>query len=249
MSWVAAAIAGGAVLGAYASNSAANKAAAGQQAGINAQQGMFNTVQGNVQPYINAGSTALNSLGTMTQPGGQLVQPFTNADLTTNLAPNYQFQLDQGLGALDNQMNATGGIYSGNTLKAINDYAQNYAGNAYQNAFNNWNTTQGNIYNRLAGIANIGTQANQTLAGAASGAANGIQQGAAGMGNASAAGTMSVANSLAGGLSGLGSYSYLNSLTSPAAASNAPSSYYIPYGPTSSSGYTGLSSPSNFLGS
>jgi GNAT superfamily N-acetyltransferase len=65
---------------------------------------------------------------------GQFTHQFTADDLKTNLAPNYQFQLDQGLGAIKNAGNLQTGLISGNTLKGINDYAQNYAGGAYQQA-------------------------------------------------------------------------------------------------------------------
>ena len=227
-----AAIIGSSLIGAIGSSDASGQAQQGNQGAINAQQGMFNTVQSSVNPYVQAGSNALSSLGdfmgtsgNVSAPGyGKGKQTFTNADLMSNLAPNYNWQLQQGLNATNNLANSSGGKFSGNTMVANDTYAQGLAGNAYQQAFNNFNTSQGNIYNRLAGIANIGTQANQTLAGAASGAANGIAQGAIGAGNAAAAGTMGVANSLSGGLQTYGGMNYLNNLN--AVQKPSTSDYY-----------------------
>ena len=138
---------------------------------------------------------------------GSLLQPFTAQSLASNLAPNYQFQLGQGLGQLANVGAATG--MSGNTLAGLQSYAQDYASNAYQQAFQNYQTTQGNIYARLGNLAQLG-QASST--GAASGAplfSSGISQTIQGLGQAQAAGTIGVANAISGGLSGIGSAAVL----------------------------------------
>lgn len=210
MSAIAVATIGGALISANASSNASNQAAQGNANAQAIQQNMFSTVQNQTQPYSTAGANAMSSLGTfMNGSGGQ---SFTNADLNANLAPNYQFQLGQGMGATANAMNAQGGL-GGNEAKALSDYSQNYAAGAYQNAFNNFNTSQGNIYNRLSGIAGIGAQANQTLAGAATGAANGMSSASIGQGNAAAAGTMGAGNALSGGAQTLGAYNYLNGIS------------------------------------
>ena len=131
-------------------------------------------------------------------------------DLKTNLAPNYQFQLDQGIGATKNLANASGGLLSGNTLKGINDYAQNFAGNAYQQAFNNYNAQQTNIYNRLSNLAGLGQTANQTTANtgvqAVGNAGNYLTSGAA----AQAAGTVGSANAINNGISNYLGWNYLS---------------------------------------
>ena len=213
VSWIPAiATIGSAIIGSNASSSAAQQAQQGSANASAAQLGMFNTVQGQTSPYSAQGTTAINQLGAMTAPGGSMVTPFTNTDLNANLAPNYQFQLNQGLGQTNNAANLQTGLVSGNAMMAGNKFAQDYAGGAYQNAFNNFNTSQGNIYNRLSGIANQGIQANQTLAGSATGAANGISSAATNAGNAAAAGTMGSANSISNGLMGLGGLAYMSSV-------------------------------------
>src|SRR6267154_1234232 len=62
MSWVAVAIAGGAVIGAVGSNMAAGTQAQGQQQAAQTQLGMFNTINQQEQPFIQGGYGALNQL-------------------------------------------------------------------------------------------------------------------------------------------------------------------------------------------
>jgi hypothetical protein len=220
---VAAAIIGSAVVGGVASGITSSNAA-GEQAGAAnnataAQLGMFNQVMGNLKPYMTAGAGALGQLSGYLNasptggPGGGagLLKPFGASDLQTNLAPNYQFQLGQGLGALNNQAAATG--MSGNAIAGGQSFAQNFAANAYQQAFENYQTTQGNIYSRLGNLAQLG-QASST--GTASGAplfASGISQTLQGVGAANAAGTVGIGNAISGATSNLGGYYALNNLT------------------------------------
>ena len=216
MSFIAAAVGavGSALIGGAASNNAANTAANAQNQATAAQQAMFGQIQQNLQPYIGAGSSALGQLtsGLNTSatggPGGQpgFLHNFTAQDLNSNLAPNYQFQLGQGVGATQNAAAAAGGAGGGNALSAINSFAQNYAGNAYQNAFNNYQTNQTAAYSRLSGIAGLGQA---SAVGSASGApqfAQGISNTLVGAGANQAAGTVGVANAIGGGLNNLGGY-------------------------------------------
>ena len=141
---------------------------------------------------------------------GSLLKPFTAAD--TYLAPNYKFRLEQGLGATENLMNRSGGLISGNTLRGVNDYAQNTAADAYGQAFDIYNTNQNNIFNRLSAIAGIGQVANANTAGAGtqiSGNAAGSMMNA---GAASAAGRVGSANALAGGINNAASWYTLSSM-------------------------------------
>lgn len=143
---------------------------------------------------------------------GQFTHQFDANDLQTNLAPNYQFQLDQGLGATKNAGNLQSGLISGNTLKGVNDYAQNYAGNAYQNAFNNYNTNQSNIFNRLSNIAGLGSGANQITANAGTTTAGNVGNAQMASGAAQAAGTVGSANALSGGVQNAASWYALPSI-------------------------------------
>jgi hypothetical protein len=236
MSWLNVAVGGAAVLGFMGANKQASAAArAGDlqsQATSDAtalQREMFNLQNAQQAPYREAGYGALSKIGTMLPQLTELpagYKPFTAADLQTNLAPNYQFMLGQGLGATRQALNVGGG--GSNVERGGIKFAQDYASNAYQNAldnymkqqtqaFNQQQTGLGNVYNRLAGIAGIGqTAVGQTSALAQNTASN---IGQLGIGGASAigAGQIGAANAMAGGYQGIGNAATLASLLRPQA--------------------------------
>ena len=211
----------GGAMSAGAAEDAANTQAAAADRQMALQKQIFDIQNAQQAPYRAQGYTALNQIGALL-PGaytkydaegkpmgtgtgtGYLTQQFTNADLNANLAPNYAFQLGQGQQALSRQQNALGGLVGGNALQGMQDYTQNFAGNAYQNAFGNFQTQRGNIYNTLAGIAGIGqtgqSQTNQLAQNYGTNMANlGTGQAAA-----QAAGQVGAANAWAGGLQNAG---------------------------------------------
>lgn len=171
------------------------------QAGYDQALANWNSTQG-------APGTSMSQTGASPISDGQFTHQFNAGDLNANLAPNYQFQLDQGLGAVKNASNMQTGLLSGNTLKGVNDYAQNYAGGAYQQAYNNYNANQTNIFNRLSNIAGLGQTANQSTGQLAGQTAQGVAGTIQNAGAAQAAGTVGQANALTGGANNaLGWYS------------------------------------------
>jgi GNAT superfamily N-acetyltransferase len=198
-----AAVIGSSLIGSDAASTAADQQASAAGRASDTQLQMFNTVNAQSTPWRQAGENALGTISSM-QP--QFTHSFNADDLKSNLAPNYDFQLQQGLGAVRNAGNMQTGLISGNTLKGINDYAQNYAGNAYQQAFNNYNAQQTNIFNRLSSIAGLGQTSNQTTAQAGTTAAGNIGNAQMAAGAAQAAGTVGTANALSGGLSNAASW-------------------------------------------
>ncbi len=220
---VAVAIVGAGVIGAVGSNLAAGQQAGAAQTATDTQVGMFNQVMGNLQPYQKAGTDALGALQGYLNPsetggpGGQpgLLHQFGPTDLTNNLAPNYNFQLDQGQTAIRNQNAASGGAIGGNALTGINAFSQNFAANAYQQAYENYQTNQNNVYGRLGNLAQLG-QASAT--GGASGAplfSQGISNTITGAGSALAGGTVGATNAATGGINNLLGYYTLGALTNP----------------------------------
>lgn len=213
---VAAAVIGGAVIGAGASMASGSKQAGAASKATDAANAQNATTNAQEAPWRAAGQTALNTIGDLNGTSGNtsaagygsLNHQFNADDLKSSLAPNYQFQLDQGLGATQNAANASG--FSGNALKGINDYAQNYAGNAYQQAFNNYTANQTNTYNRLSNLAGLGQTANQVTASAGTAntanANNYLTGGAA----ASSAGYVGAANAIGNGVNNYAGWNYLN---------------------------------------
>jgi hypothetical protein len=132
---------------------------------------------------------------------GKYARDFSMADYQAD--PGYQFRLSEGQRALGHQAGARGGMVSGTSLKAMQDYAQNSASNEYSNAFNRYQTNRSNQLNPLQSLMGAGQTSTNFLGQAGA-------QNAATMGNyltggaaAQAAGQVGSANAIT---SGLGTY-------------------------------------------
>jgi len=134
-------------------SNAANTQATAAQKSNDYLSGFYDPYAKAQQPYQNLGASAVQNI---TNQSPYLTHQFNAADLQAGLAPNYDFMLAQGQGANRNAANVGGGLLSGNTLQGLNQFTQNYAGNAYQNAFNNYQTQRQNIYGNLASQAGLG---------------------------------------------------------------------------------------------
>ena len=221
----------GSSMSASAAKNAANQQAQTAQQQMELQKQIFDTQNAQLAPQRAAGYNALNQIGSLlpsqyTQYDaegnpigsatgtGYLTKQFGAEDLNANLAPNYAWQLGQGQAALGNQLNVGGGLVSGNTLKAMQDYTQNFAGNAYQQAFSNYQNQRGNIYNTLASIAGIGQSAQTASNTLATNYGTNTANLATGAAAAQAAGTVGAANAWSQGLGGAANqyqlYNFLN---------------------------------------
>lgn len=299
MTWVAVAVAGSAVVGAYASNQASKTQADAANRAADIQTQQWQASQQQQQPYRTSGYAGLNYMAGMlpgesptydmqgnyagqTQGSGYLLQApeeyrwmpeyekFGPAQLTENLAPGYAFRLKQGQGQVGAMSNLSGGTMSGNTLRGLQDYTQNFASNEYGNAlkqymdqyalginshiaqsaqsFNQSQTGQTNIYNRLASLAGLG----QTSLGQTTGpgviSAGQVGQNVVNAGTAQASGTVGVANALTGGANTLAQLQMANNLTggrlygggsTSLSSMNMPSSGGYSYVPSNSASLEG----------
>lgn len=215
----------GSLLQANAAKNAADQQTAAANAAIAQQQKNFETINAQQAPYRAAGYNALNQIGSltsgqtpqydangnivkdangnpvMTTGSGYLQHQFDAADLAKGLAPNYDFMLQQGQMANQRAANMGGGALGGNALQGLNKFTQDYAGNAYQNAFTNYQNQRSNIYNTLAGIAGIGQAGQNATNTAATNATNATSQLGVGSAAAQAAGTTGAANAYGNALS------------------------------------------------
>jgi hypothetical protein len=127
----------------------------------NAQYGAQSNIYGAntaaLAPYLALGASGVNQLSDLTNQG-YFSKQFGPQDLYSNLSPNYDFMKQQGLGAVNQQMNVAGG--GSNITRSATKFAEDYASNAYQQAFNNFQTQRSGIYNTLSGIAGFGQTAN-----------------------------------------------------------------------------------------
>ena len=198
---------------ASATRQAMQDAIGAQQALTSASQGtlgnIYNQQLGYQAPYQAAGVGAVNQLAGMTP---YLTHQFNAADLQAGLAPNYDFMLQQGQQANQRAANVGGGALGGNALTGLNQYTQNYAGNAYQNAFNNYQSQRQNIYSDLAGIAGIGQTANTGAGTAGTNYGTGITNLNTNLANAQAANILGQAQVGAGGVTNAANTAFLATL-------------------------------------
>ena len=223
MTWVAVGVAGAGLvsglIGAGASEQASAQQVAAERQALAQQQSMFNTIQGNERPFVQAGQGAQSQLNYLlgigtpgqysdqtgqtaggTQAGfGSLNQPF-NMDTFKSLSPQYQFNLQQGGQGTLNQDASAQGAESGAALKDLMSFNQGYANNSFNSAFQNYQTQQNNVFNRLSGIATLGSNAGSNSATGASQFAGAIGGTLGSIGASQASGTIGAANAISGGL-------------------------------------------------
>ena len=235
--------AGGSILSGILGGNAASKAAeqqaaagraaaSGQQAaGAQAQNDLAmaqRSETANEQPFISAGQGAVSNLANLLAPGGALQTPYASFSAPTAVTmqndPGYQFQLSQGINALQNSAAARGGLLSTGTAKALNNYAQGTAAQNFSDVYNralqtyntnasNYYTGQNNQFSRLSSLAGLGENAagslngilnsgSQAMANNLTGNAQVVGNDLMGVGNAQAAGTVGSANAYGGALTG-----------------------------------------------
>lgn len=183
------------------------EAQAGQNA-LGRQDTAQQQTQQNLSPYTQSGTMALSKLNAM--------QPFQAPTAEQAQAtPGYQFQLQQGLKSLQNSAAARGGLLTGGTSKAINDYAQgqastnygntyNQALQAYQTNFGDQETLAGQGLNAATSLSSLGQQNANSSGGIIQNSAQEQAQQINNAGAARASGYASTGNIVGGAVSGLG---------------------------------------------
>lgn len=132
---------------------------------------------------------------------GSFTQPFDVEQFYNFADPGYAFELQQGTQALQNAASAGSGAFSGAALKDLLGYSQNFARTGYNDAFNRYQTSQGNIFSRLSSIAQLGQNAAANVGAQGTQLAGNAGQAIANAGAASGAGIVGAANSLSNGAS------------------------------------------------
>jgi len=145
-------------------------------------------------------------------PAGYLTQLFGPQQFLQNVDPGYGFRLQQGNTALTNSAAASTGSMSGAAIKSLLGYNQDYASGEYNNAFNRFETQQGNIFQRLSDIANRGQNAAAGVGQQAVNTGANIGANIVGAGNARAGADVATGNAIGQLGSNLATYSYLNQI-------------------------------------
>jgi hypothetical protein len=227
------AIMGGAILGGAILSSQAAKGAAQTQADAAARAGdlQYAATQQQIalsEPFRTAGTTAVNQLSAMTQPGGEYYAPFSQTDFTQD--PGYAFRLKEGMKAMNATAAARGGLISGNALRAGQAYGQEMGSQEYTNAFNRYYTERANKMDPLKFLSGQGQAA---AAGQAANIGAGATSNAAlitGAGNAQAAGQIGSANAYANAIGQGVSMYQTNQLLNRFAPQPTTPNYYDPGG-------------------
>jgi hypothetical protein len=216
---IPAAIIGSSLLGSSSASSAAATQANAANRASDISNEQYQQTRADQAPFREGGLAAQNRLmsflgigGDATGAGyGKYARDFGMADYQAD--PGYQFRLSEGQRAMAHGATpGRGGLVSGNTLKAMQDYAQNSASAEYSNAFNRYQTNRSNQLNPLQSLMGAGQSSTNFLgqAGAqnASTMGNYLTGGAA----AQAAGQVGSANALTSGLGTYLNYSGGNNL-------------------------------------
>jgi len=206
MPWMLpAAMAASSLLGANAASSAADTQAAAANRAADLQQKQFEQTRADLEPWRKAGVNALGKLEGMADYTMFGPEQFS-AD------PGYGFRLAEGRKALASKARARGGLVSGTSLKAMQDYAQESASNEFSNAFNRYQIERAAKLGPYQSLAQVGqTTANQLGGFGAANAANVgnlMTSGAA----AQAAGQVGASNAITGGLGTYLNYTSSNNL-------------------------------------
>ncbi len=234
--------AGASLFGAGAQVSAEQKAIQAQQAmyrqGLQTQKQYVGEAAGALDPYMQAGGSALDYYNYLTGVGpsptgagpsytpltAPLTAPFTAASLP--YTPGYEFTLGQGLLAAQSGFAAQGLGTSGPAMRGAADYTTGLAQSTYNQQLQNYLMQNQQIANLLMGPAQIGAGAAGTLAGIYGGAGQAALSGATQTGAGVASGLAGIGNALAGGAAGVSGalsnnllmYAMLNRMAPGAAA-------------------------------
>lgn len=200
--------AGASLLGGVLSSRASRKAAQTQADSANRaseiQQAQFEKLRSDLEPYRQGGNTALEQMMGKMTPDGYFNQTYKGQDIYND--PSYQFRLNEGLGAVQQSAAAQGGLLSGATLKALNNYAQDYASQEYHNAYNRFNADQTNQYNRLSNLIGMGQNASAQTGNAGMQTAQAVANNTMAGADALASGRIAQSNALTNVLGQLGTF-------------------------------------------
>jgi hypothetical protein len=151
MSWVAAAVAGGTLVGGYlssnaqkdAANTAAGAQTAASQAGIEEQRRQFDQIQKLLSPFVTAGTGALGAQQNLLGTNGAAAQQAAISGIQTS--PQYQALSQSGQDAILANASATGGLRGGNVQAALGEFQPQLLAQLIDQQ-----------YSRLGGMAKLG---------------------------------------------------------------------------------------------
>lgn len=106
------------------------------------------TYQGNPFRFNGSSNPAYSSQQFVAADPYQAKAPYEAQQFKFEESPSYQFRKQQGMDGIQSQAAARGGLLSGATLKALNNYNSNLASQEYDNAFNQYQTDENRRFNQ-----------------------------------------------------------------------------------------------------
>lgn len=157
-----------------------DKVSSGYDQAIGVSREMSETARRDLAPYREFGQNYLAKMrdfyGNRTRPTAESVKS----------RPGYQFRLNEGTRNLDNSAIAKGGLLSGNHLRDVLSYGQDYASNEYDKEVTRDEGMYQNDFARLMNLINLGYGAAGGSAGISQNTGNSLAQLYTGRGQAEA---------------------------------------------------------------
>lgn len=184
MSWIAAAVVGSAVVGGAMQSRSARTAANAQtqaaDAGIAEQRRQFDQVRELLNPYVQAGTGALQGQLDLAGLGGADAQ--AAAIQRIEQGPQFTSMIQQGENAILQNASATGGLRGGNTQGALAQFRPQVLNSLIDQQYSRLGGISSMGQNAAAGVGNAGMQTGANVSNLIQ------QQGAAQAGGALASG-------------------------------------------------------------
>lgn len=139
--------------------------------GAEVQRSMFDATREDMDPFKWTGQAAVRRLEALSGVNGS--GPAREAMGEFFTSPGYQFRVDEGMRAINNNASASGAAGGGNVLRALVDYGQGQASQEF-----------GQYYNRLFALAQQGQNAAAQTGSAAITTGQGLAQTATSAGTA-----------------------------------------------------------------
>jgi hypothetical protein len=130
------------------------------------QRRQYDTTRADWQPWRDTGMGALEQLR-----GLMNYDPTPTAEAVM-AEPGYQFGLTQGRNIMEGSAAARGGLYSGQAMRELTQYGNDYATGRYGDAWNRAQANFGNRWGRISALAGLGQTATQQVGAAGQNMAN-----------------------------------------------------------------------------
>jgi hypothetical protein len=210
---------GSSMMGASAAKKAAQTQADAADRAMAQELAMYEQSREDLGPYRELGYTALGDIESRIP---YFTSQFGDEQLRQYLDPSMDFRRRLGEQTTARMLNVGGGAISGNTLRGLEQFGQDFASTEYGNAFNRFQNERTNIYNTLANIAGMGQNAVNTGVSSAQNLAAQQTGLLTGQAAAQAAGQVGSANAIAGGIGNIGNMAFLSSMMRPTPVAAAP---------------------------